>query len=117
MPDLAKVFPGARFASRMDDPAAFTEGWAQVPFAGDKPHWYREITATERLLYPDAPADIRWFRSLCGHEAVTNERNGVMSPGNFPLCKRCLKKAPRWATKEERSTETTDEIVQLFRKP
>jgi hypothetical protein len=111
MSNFTEAFPGARIAGRMADAADFREGWAKVPFVGNKPHWYEEVTEIARVVYPDAPADTRWFSSLCGVWAVTNERNGLLNPGNFPLCKTCLKKAPRWATREERDTTVPDDVL------
>lgn len=111
MSNFTDTFPGGLIASRMPDAAAFAKGWAKIPFVGEKPHWYVDVSAVGRTAYPEAPADTRWFESLCGVVAVTNDRLGVMTPGNYPLCKRCLKKAPRWATKEERDTTLPDDVL------
>lgn len=117
MSNFTDAFPGGKTAQRYDDEAfaGFRQGWAKVAFCGNAPHWFMDVTENARKAFPDAPEDVRWLISLCGFRAVTNDRNGLFRPGNYPLCKRCMKKAPRWATREERDTTVSAEVLRVLK--
>lgn len=95
----------------------FREGWAIIPFA-HTPHWWRDKTDVGRRRFPDAPADARLFHSLCGRWQGCRESRGIhpLAPGNHKLCRACMRKAPRWARREERRTllETDPAVRRLF---
>ena len=118
MSNFTDTFPGGKIARRIDDGAfeSFREGWAKIPFCGNAPHFFRDITEEVSKELSIAHPDTRFFIALCGFSGVTNSRNGLMYPGNFPLCKRCMKKAPRWARREERSTELPADVLKALKK-
>ena len=97
--------------------ANFTGGWALIPFVGRKPHFWTECTESARKVIPDMPEDARAWRALCGPIGMTHSRVPPLGAGDFGMCKRCLAKAPRWLTKEDRQSlmETDPRVRELFR--
>ena len=96
--------------------ADFTDGWALIPFVGDRGHYWRDITRGLRKQGLIADESMRVYRSLCGVTGSATPRSPALNVGNWPLCKHCTKKAPRWARKEERVTCWSDPTVRaLFR--
>lgn len=95
----------------------FGEGWACFMFVGQKAHYWIDDSDAFRSAFPDAPAERRGYVTLCGVVGITTPRVPPLHPGNYPLCKRCMAKAKRWTTKEERQTflETVPGARELFR--
>ncbi|WP_333676808.1 hypothetical protein [Dyella sp.] len=101
----------------------FTGGWAKLCFVGEKPHYWRDDTeALKKQLTPDLleslPADVRFYRSLCGVFGTSADKTPPLGAGNFPPCKRCMKKAPTWPNKEQRTTiyESDPRVRGIFRR-
>lgn len=105
--------PGSFSGGPIED---FSDGWALIPFVGERGHYWREITRGLRKQGIVTDDDVRVYRSLCGVTGRTTSRARAMNVGNWAVCKHCQKKAPRWLRKEERATCWNDPAVRaLFR--
>lgn len=82
--------------------AAFTHGWARLPFTGERGHYWRL-----------QPAGVLRRYSACG--LAVDPRPGVspLGVGNAPLCRHCMKKAPALPTAAERRTFLQDGTIRL----
>lgn len=94
----------------------FKQGWARLPFAGTRAHWWVDVTVLVREQPNELPEDGRVFYSLCKMLNGGNSRVRPLAPGNIPLCRNCMKRAERWTTKEERLTffETNPEVAAML---
>jgi hypothetical protein len=111
---MTELKPPGSFSGRpIED---FADGWALIPFVGERGHYWREITRGLRRQGIVTDDDVRVYRSLCGVTGSTTSRARAMNVGNWAECKHCQKKAPRWLRKEERATCWNDPAVRaLFR--
>lgn len=74
----------------------FRQGWALMPFRGERAHhWTRIEWMGRTTLAPDGKSeDPRYgYRSLCGLVVTTTHRAPPLDDGNWPRCKRCQKSA------------------------
>lgn len=77
-------------------------GWALMPFVGETAHHWQEWPLDDQLRADGLP-DIseggrrRYWKSLCGHTAATNDRFTPLHPGSWPLCKRCQRSLDKGA--------------------
>lgn len=114
--DLQTEMPGAKFSGGPIE--GFTGGWAKLCFIGEKPHYWQENTDRVRKHVPGMSADMRTYISLCGVSGYSTPKAPPLGAGNYPVCKRCLKKAPNWPNREQRTTiyESDPRVRELFRR-
>lgn len=65
----------------------FTEGWALIPFKGEKVHFWKAVKIDVPRIYKGGR--VSFYRSKCGLVAKTGKGVHPLNPGNFPKCKRC----------------------------
>ena len=68
-------------------PIKLSRGWALIPFIGSKAHFWVE---QEVEPYIDKNGRVRFYTSLCGIEATTDDKVPALEPGNWKKCKRCI---------------------------
>lgn len=114
--DLRAEMPGAKFSGGPIE--GFTGGWAKLCFSPEKPHYWRDITDRVRDLVPEMAADMRAYEALCGATGYSALKAPAFGVGNYPVCKRCMKKAATWPNKEQRTTiyESDPRVRELFRR-
>lgn len=66
----------------------FPEGWALIPFVGERAHYWRETVPGMC-----GGVRVRNYRSMCGLKGETARHSPALEPGNWPKCKRCERKA------------------------
>ena len=76
----------------------FQKGWARLCFVGTKAHYWVETTKDLQPLPADVPPDMRTWVALCGIGGYSTDRAQPLGVGSFPLCTRCLAKAPQGPT-------------------
>ena len=90
------------------------DGWALIPFVGERGHYWREITRGLRQQGLITDENVRVYRSMCGVTGSATSRARPMNVGNWLVCKHCQKRAPRWLRKEERVTCWSDPKVRAL---
>lgn len=73
-------------------PIELTEGWAKIPFAGERAHYWKP-DEIEGYAAIHKGQKVSFWISLCGVEATTYAGVPPLGPGNWPRCKRCGRKA------------------------
>jgi hypothetical protein len=70
--------------------AHLRQGWAKLPFQGERGHFWTEDTTTMEPTIAEG-GRVRWYTAMCGRVGVTRPRAPAMAPGSWPLCSRCMK--------------------------
>lgn len=65
------------------------EGWARIPFRGNKAHWWAEEPLDPPLIA--GGGRVRTYRSACGMEAVVTRQLPALGVGTMAWCGRCAR--------------------------
>jgi hypothetical protein len=77
------------------------EGWGKAPFHGMRAHYFVEVASDAIGKH----GRHRFWRAVCGAEAVTHDKASMLAMGNWERCKVCLKK--RNVTRSRDATHNT----------
>lgn len=69
----------------------FKRGWALMPFSGKCAHWWEDVTK-EFPSHITPRGRVRVYKSSCGVLGFGDDGIKPLHQGNFPSCKRCIKK-------------------------
>lgn len=75
------------------------EGWALIPFHGERAHHWKEFVPQASVLPKIAQGGrVRYYDAACGMHGVTTGRVPAIDPGNWPRCANCTRELARRTT-------------------
>ncbi|MCU7839737.1 MAG: hypothetical protein KZQ94_10225 [Candidatus Thiodiazotropha sp. (ex Troendleina suluensis)] len=75
-------------------PIELENGWAIIPFVGERAHYWErnEIEGFAQIFKGE---QVKPYKSLCGVEGLIYAGVPALERGNWPKCKRCMRKS-KW---------------------